>query len=223
VQLLVTSDAVKAGEVASVNISAPELLAGEQVALEFETLDGSAVAGTDFEGALGKVTVTPEASATITVQTSESAGSSAPELSSLQFYVRITPQEGARAVLRPPLATVGVQVEPSGEGGAPGAGNGNAGAPGAGNSNAAGAPSAGNGNNAGAPNAGAGASDADAGDGGAAEVEGRAASRDDGGCACVVGRRAPARALYGVLALGLGLVWRRRRRLAVSWATGRVA
>lgn len=189
VQLLVTSDAVKAGEVASVSISAPDLLAGEQVELQFATLDGSAVAGTDFEAANGKVTVTPEASATIAVQTSESAGSSAPELSSLQFYVRITPREGARAVLSPPLATVGVQVEPGGEGGAPGAGTGNA---------------------AGAPQAGA--PDAAAGEGGAPEVEGRAASRDAGGCGCVVGRQAPARALYGVLALGLGLMWRRRRR-----------
>ncbi|HEX2871139.1 MAG TPA: hypothetical protein VHP33_07785 [Polyangiaceae bacterium] len=41
-----------------------------------------------------------------------------PELSSLQFYVRITPQDGERAVLRPPLATVGVQVQPSGVQGA---------------------------------------------------------------------------------------------------------
>jgi MYXO-CTERM domain-containing protein len=147
------------------------------------------VAGTDFEAANGKVTLTPEASATIAVQTSESAGSSAPDLSSLQFYVRITPQEGARAVLSPPLATVGVQVEPGGEGGAPGAGTGNA---------------------AGAPQAGA--PDAAAGEGGAPEVEGRAASRDAGGCGCVVGRQAPARALYGVLALGFGLMWRRRRR-----------
>lgn len=189
VRLLVTSDAVKAGEVASVSISAPELLAGERVELEFETLDGSAMAGTDFDGANGTVTVTPEANATIAVQTSESAGSSAPELSSLQFYVRITPRESARAVLSPPLATVGVQVEPSGEGGAPGVGEGN---------------------DAGAPQAGAPA--AAAGDGGAPEVEGRAASRDDGGCGCAVARQAPSRALYGALALALAVTWRRRRR-----------
>jgi hypothetical protein len=188
VQLLVSSDSVKAGEVASVSISAPELLAGESVELQFETVDGSAVAGTDFEGAKGNVTLTREESATIAVQTSQSAGSSAPQLASLQFYVRMTPREGERAVLSPPLATVGVQVEPRGEGGAPAVGEGDAGAP-----------------QAGSP-------DAAAGHGGAPEVEGRAASRDDGGCGCVVGRRAPAHTLYGALALAFRLIRRRRPR-----------
>jgi hypothetical protein len=189
VELLVTSDTVEAGQTATLQVSAPELLAGESVDVEFTTVDGSAVAGTDFTTEAGLLTLTAEEGATINVQTSEAAGSGAPDLEVLTFYVRLTSRPGARAVFSPPLAAVGITVAPGGEGGAANAGGSG------GEEQVAGSPAL--------PTAGAGGDDSN--------EDGRASARDDGGCGCSFPVQRTERAVLSAACLLLALLLRRSR------------
>jgi hypothetical protein len=162
-------------------------LAGESVDVDFTTVDGSSVAGTDFTTETGVLTLTADEVASIRVQTLEGAGSSAPELEVLQFYVRMTPRPGARAAFSPPLASVGITVTAQGEGGASNAGGGAG--------QGAGSPPV--------PAAGAGGDDSNA--------DRRASSGDDGGCGCAFAAQRPERSVIGAAGLLFALLLRRSR------------